>query len=111
MPSLEFDEDALKEAAADSKDLQDAIKERADDIADAVRSGTPGDVAPTTIDVAEVEDGGWRVFSDAFVMVWLEFGTGMRENRYGANRGEGPAFHMFLHAAEGSGLRYEPGGD
>ncbi len=111
MPSLEFDEDALREAAAESKDLQDAIRERAEDVADAVRAGTPGDTAPSSIEVTEIEGGGWRVFSDYFKMRWIEFGTGMRENLAGASRGEMPAFHPFLHAAEGSGLRYEPGGD
>jgi hypothetical protein len=108
VPSVEFDEDALRAAALETKDLSDAIKDAAEDIADAVRGGSTGSLVES-ISVEEIEDGGWRISSDNFVMVFYEFGTGMRMTKDGAFRGEMPAAHPFLHAAEGSGLRYDPG--
>ena len=121
---IELNQDAI-DALAMSQDVQDVIEQVAQDLADSIRSLTPEMSTPQTeqsdaadpgemIASIEVGDsdvvGGRRVLSTDGRYRWIEFGTGMRENASGANRGEMPAFAPFRRSAEAAPGRYEPTG-
>lgn len=127
MTSIELNLDAIVNIPRDNMD-PDALQEVADKLADSVRDETPELSTPQTADsnaaepgemrgsievtdAGEEHPGGKRVVAKDGRFRWVEFGTGMRENKAGAERGEMPAFAPFRKAAESFDEgRYEPGG-
>lgn len=119
MGSFVLDAAAL-DAIAHSTEVQNALLEQAEELADIVRALTPELSTPQTAESNAAEPGammasieavpipdGARVQATDRRFHWLEFGTGMRENKAGANRGEMPAYAPFRRGAEAFG-NYRP---
>ena len=113
---VSIDPAAVADALANDPDVQQHVEEVANqvmaDVVDLtpVRATEPSEhddaAAPGTfqesIEVVDSPDtpGAKRVQATDPRFHWVEFGTGMRENRAGANRGEMPPFAPFRRAAE-----------
>jgi len=85
-------------------ELQAHLNELADELAGKISDLSPGSQYPQTIETAETTTAeGYAaaaVFSKSPLAHLIEFGTGMRETREGANRGEMPAFAPFRLAID-----------
>lgn len=88
-----------------SDEMQRLLGDAAEELRDTVSSLAPGDDFPDTITVSEVNDVGFIVYTEDFKAWWIEFGTGQRHTRDGANRGEMPAFAPFRRGIEAIGAR------
>lgn len=105
MTQINIDEDAIRELFT-SDEMIAAMVERAEPIAEEIRALAPGDHYPDTIEVVETEEGAAiRTLSPLGHLI--EFGTGMRETKEGANRGEMPAIAPFRRGAEAAGANYD----
>ena len=119
MTQIVLDEDAIA-SLCHVDEVQQKVQETADELAQTIRDLTPEMSTPQTedsdaaepgemaasIEVMESprssEDGSLRVVAMDGRFHWIEFGTGMRENAEGAERGEMPAFAPFRQAADSS---------
>ena len=111
----EIDKEALRAALDELAEIDEAIEQMANDLAETVRSLTPvGETghAVESIEVVEHPDipNAWRVQATSPKFHLIEFGTGERETKAGAYRGEMPAFAPFFNAADATG-KFHPHGN